>query len=150
MQNWLLGFISATLLAVLGFLVWRFQRFIEKKDEKQEAVAALRFELESNILWLDDGLESLNYLRDEAWLVLKNKGYISYLPNPIPMEVIKTYDKLHRLNHHLHILKHPDKYKEGTFNKEKAIEDQDILEEYILKLIKLLDNYNKKIGRNFK
>jgi len=49
---------------------------MEERDEQMEAVAALRFELQSNFVWLDNIFESRNYLRDEAWVALKNKGFI--------------------------------------------------------------------------
>jgi hypothetical protein len=68
-------------------------------------VAALRFEIEFNLEWLDDIFESRNYLRDEAWVGMKNKGYISYLRSPIPLKVITTYNQLHRLNEQIRVLK---------------------------------------------
>ena len=105
MPNYILGFLSATALAVIGWIMTWLQRKMKGLDEQREAVAALRFELQSNLGWLVDIVDTHNYLRDEAWVILKNKGYISYLHKPIPIQVIKVYDQLLGLNKYIHTLK---------------------------------------------
>lgn len=124
MPEWAWGFFSATVLAIIGWFLARLQRRAEKWDEQSEAVAALRFELESNLGWLDDIFESRNYLRDEAWVGMKNKGYISYLHSPIPWKVITIYDQLHRLNEQIRILKETERG-DKEFDANKANTDRE-------------------------
>jgi hypothetical protein len=149
MPEWALGFLSAITLAIIGWFLVQLQRRVEKRDEQREAVAALRFELESNLGWLDDVFESHNYLRDEAWVGMKNKGYISYLRNPIPLKVITTYNQLHRLNEQIRILKETEKGKKN-FDAKKAEANRERLRDSIIGLIALLDATYPKIGKNFR
>src|SRR5687768_9762550 len=74
MDTQLIGFLIAMAIAVFGYLLNQQQRKSQKREEQIEAVAALRFELQSNLEWMDDIFESQIYLRDEAWSILKNKG----------------------------------------------------------------------------
>ncbi len=111
-------------------------------------MAALRFELQSNLGWLDDILETRNYLRDEAWVEMKNRGYISYLRRPIPRRVITTYNRLHALNQQIYYLKHPDERDE--FSTGEADNIREDLRDSILDLIALLDKTYPRVGRNFK
>lgn len=142
--DWFWGFITGVCLAIIGwFLTW-LQRKIAKCDEQREAVAALRFELESNLRWLDDILDSLNFLRDEAWVAMKSKGYISYLKRPIPQKVIEVYDQLHRLNEQIRRLKD-----NKNFDKELAEAYRKKLIVSIKELIKLFDTKFPKIGKHF-
>jgi len=149
MPNYILGLLSATALAIIGFILAWLQRKMKRLDEQREAVAALRFELQSNLGWLVDVVDTHNYLRDEAWVILKNKGYISYLRKPIPMKVIKVYDQLHGLNEHIRTLKEkvhePNKITTG-YNMEGLKTE---LEDSIRTLILLLDAQYPKIGKNF-
>jgi len=143
-MDWFLGFITAAALAIVGWFLTRLQRKVEKRDEQREAVAALRFELESNLEWLEDILDSLNYLRDEAWVAMKNKGYISYIHSPIPLKVIEVYNQLHRLNEQLRRLKenkNVDNKPAETYREELMVS--------IKELIKLLDTFYPEIGKNF-
>lgn len=142
--NWFWGFITAICLAIIGwFLTW-LQRKTAKRDEQREAVAALRFELESNLGWLDDIQDSLNYLRDEAWVAMKSKGYISYLKRPIPQKVIEVYDQLHRLNEQIRRLKD-----NKTVDKKIVETYREKLRVSIKELIKLFDTNFPKIGKHF-
>lgn len=143
--DWFLGFITAIALAIVGWFLTRLHRKVEKRDEQREAVAALRFELESNLRWLEDILDSLNYLRDEAWVAMKNKGYISYLQSSIPLKVIEVYDQLHRLNEQIRRLKddkNVDKKLVYNYRKELMVSMEE--------LIKLLDIFYPEIGKNFR
>lgn len=149
MPDLILGFLIATVLALIGWILTWLQRKASKRDEQLEAVAALRFELESNLGWLDDVLETHNYLRDEAWCILKNKGYISYLPKPIPSEVIRVYDQLHRLNGHIRVLKESEQKANGTANDSNGEGHKTELGESIRTLIALLDAQYPRIGKNF-
>ena len=143
------GFMSATVLAIIGWFLTRLQRTAEKRDEQRQAVAALRFELESNLGWLDNIFESRNYLRDEAWVQMKNKGYISYLPSPIPSRVIETYDQLHGLNEKVRLLKETEKG-ELNFDEIRADFDKASLHGTITSLMTLLDEEFPEIGKNFR
>ena len=152
MPEWAWGFLSATALAIIGWFLARLQRSVEKRDEQREAVAALRFELESNLEWLDEIFESRNYLRDEAWVGMKNKGYISYLHRPIPRNVITTYDQLHKLNEQIRALKEFEPRTKGgaeKFDAKKADADRTRLRESIKGLIALMDATYPEIGKNF-
>jgi hypothetical protein len=148
MPEWVWGFLSATALASIGWFLTQLQRRVEKRDEQREAVAALRFELESNLGWLDDIFESRNYLRDEAWVGIKNKGYISYLRSPIPLKVITTYNQLHRLNEQIRVLKETEKGEE-KFDAKKAEATREHLRDSITSLIALMDATYPEIGKNF-
>ena len=149
MPDWILGFLSATALAIIGWVLTWMQRKAKGLDEQREAVAALRFELQSNLGWLTDVLETHNYLRDEAWVILKNKGYISYLRKPIPMKVIKVYDQLHGLNEHIRVLKEKihEPNKSATDSDAEGLKTE--LGDSIRTLISLLDVQYPKIGKNF-
>lgn len=146
--EWTWGFLSATTLAIIGWFLTRLQKRVEKRDEQREAVAALRFELESNRAWLGDIFESRNYLRDEAWVMMKNKGFISYLPSPIPRTVIATYDQLHSLNERIRVLKEAAEGVE-EFDAEKANAARTRLNGSIVGLIALMDRAYPEIGKNF-
>lgn len=90
--------ISLVVGAFLGFLVNYGLNLLSRRIERREAAAALRFEVHANLIWVNDIIDSLVLLRDEAWVHLKNKGYISYLPYPIPLKVTIVYEKTHYLN----------------------------------------------------
>ena len=149
MPDWILVFLSGIALAIVGwFLTW-LQRKVRGRDEQREAVAALRFELESNLNWIEDIFDTRNYLRDEAWVLMKNKGYISYLRKPIPMKVIRVYDQLHRLNERIRILKDTQRKANGSFDNIEADAHKTQLRESINELVALLDAEYPKIGKNF-
>jgi hypothetical protein len=95
------------MLALIALGMRVLEQYLLKRDQQQDAAAALRFELELNLAWLDRIFDTRNYLRDEAWVGMKNKGWISYLPNPIPRQVIEVYDRLHGVNELVHDLKEP-------------------------------------------
>jgi hypothetical protein len=143
--EWLIGFATAVALALVGYWLTQWQRRAENRDEQIEAVAALRFELESNQGWIHGILESRIYLRDEAWVSLKNKGYISYLPAPVPMKVIAVYEKTHRLNEQIRVLR-----EDGKFDPDRATQDAADLGASIAELIAVLDTKYPRIGKNFR
>lgn len=149
MPDWILGFLSATIIAIIGWILTWMQRKSKGLDEQREAVAALRFELQSNLGWLSNVLETHNYLRDEAWVLLKNKGYISYLRRPIPMKVIKVYDQLHGLNENIRILKEKIDEPNKSITNSDAEGFRTELGDSIPTLISLLDTQYPKIGKNF-
>lgn len=146
MDTQLTGFLAALAIAVFGYLLNQQQRKSQKRDEQIEAVAALRFELQSNLEWMDDIFESKMFLRDEAWNILKNKGYISYLSAPIPSRVITTYEKIHLLNEQIHLSRDVPK----EFNIKNAQKAKVLAKSKITELIELLDIQYPKIGKNFK
>jgi hypothetical protein len=52
---------------IAGWVANRVQATLAKREQQRQAAAAFRFELETNLLWVENALESLNYLRSEAW-----------------------------------------------------------------------------------
>ncbi|MEX2245275.1 MAG: hypothetical protein WEC75_01185 [Dehalococcoidia bacterium] len=144
----LLGFAVGIALALVGWSLNRLQAVITRRDEQRQAAAAFRFELETNLLWLQNVLGSLNYLRDEAWIKMKNEGYASYLKRPIPVTIIQVYDELHRFNHNLKLLKEREPSAQNWLNKE-APRDADGLASNIKALIHQLDSTYPEIARNF-
>ncbi len=148
MINALVGFGVGIALALVGWFLNRLQAIVTKRDEQRQAAAAFRFELASNLLWLEDILHSLNYLRDEAWITMKNEGYAAYLKPPIPVTIIKVYDELHRFNHNLGLVKEKDLDGVVWLGRESSV-DGARLAESIQALIHLLDRAYPEIGRNF-
>jgi hypothetical protein len=140
-----IGLGTALVVTFIGFMLSERQRKSQKRDEQVEAVAAIRFELQLNLGWLSNIFDTRNYLRDEAWNTLKDKGYISYLPAPIPMKTISVYNKLHHLNGQIHILREqPDKFSSDNAETAKATLAAEATE-----LISLLDAKFPNIGKNF-
>jgi hypothetical protein len=130
-------------------VVLEMRRSSQPDNEQRQAAAAFRFELESNLSWLDDIAESMIYLRDEAWVRMKNEGYVSYLTHPIPMQVIGVYDRLQRLNRKLKVLREGDS--STLLHLTREIESsRDELREKIIELIGSFDAAYPDIGRNFK
>ena len=144
-MEWIVGISTAVFLSLVGYWLTKQQRKAEKREEQVQAVAAFRFELQSNLGWIDSMQESRNYLRDEAWVTLKNNGFVSYLPAPIPMRVIAVYDKTHRLNGQIRPLREDAQ----NFNPEKASQDGAALRADIVELITVLDTRFPRIGSNF-
>lgn len=91
------------LIAAIGGVIagatstWLLQR-ANRKRFIREQIAALHFEIESNHKWADNILNSLNYLRDEAWVAIKNAGLIQYLDPKVRMMIPSVYDAMHALN----------------------------------------------------
>jgi len=150
MKDWISGFLVATTLAIIGYFLTWLQRKVSNRDEQRQTVAALRFELESNLGWIEDIFETHNYLRVEAWMIMKNKGYISYLRKPMPMKVIGVYDQLYRLNERIRILKETHQEVNGSFDNIEAEDHKTQLRESIKELIALFDVNFPKIGKNFR
>lgn len=150
-ENWLVGFLTGGLGVVLfGWVLRLLQQLLRKREEKREAVGALWFETASNIRWCENIFDTWNYLRDEAWREIKNKGYISYLSAPIPGQVILVYDFLHRLNHQIKVARHPDGTKRPVYDERAAMVYRD---EFVKEANQLIEHFNmryKKIGRNYK
>jgi hypothetical protein len=143
----ILAILAAIILTLFLSFLRYWMNWKQRNDEKTEAVAALRFELQTNLGWLDDVLEARIKLNDEAWAILKNKGYISYLPAPIPRRVISIYDMAHRLNAQISALN--EKNRSIYESRGEQREDRDILRDEISELITVLDAKFPKIGRNF-
>ena len=148
--QWLIGFLTATSLAIVGWVLTWLQRKVSKREEQRAAAAALRFELQSNLGWIGDILDTRNYLRDEAWTVMRTKGYISYLPEPIPMKVVKVYDQLQGVNERIRILKETPQEVNKSFDSIEADARKTLLRESMEELAALLDAEYPEIGRNFR
>jgi hypothetical protein len=88
--------------AILGVLSDQLRDHLQRRTERKEAVAALLFEINSNLKFAEQVGTSRNYLRDEAWIDLKKKGYVSYLAAPLPSKIADVYERLHALNQQTH------------------------------------------------
>jgi FtsZ-binding cell division protein ZapB len=142
------GAASAMAVLLVGQFLTRRQRERERNTEQTEAAAALRFEVASNLKWADDIFDTRNYLRDEAWCNLKNKGYITYLKKPIPARVIDTYNNLHRLNYWIYVLK--EKEQSLSFEEDKACRARKDFLRDAQSLIDELDLKYPDMARNFR
>lgn len=140
----------AVLSAGLGYLFARYRAYIERREEQRLAAAAFRFELESNLKWLDEIVESRNYLRDEAWVRMKNEGYVSFMKAPIPRHIIAVYDQIHRLNEHIRVIRESSNMEDIAGAKTSAISYKEIVTASIRELITVIDSTYPRIGRNFK
>lgn len=149
MDKNILTVLIVILSASLGYLFARYHSLLEHKREQKLAAAAFRFELQSNMGWLDEITETRNYLRDEAWVKMKNEGFVSYLNSPIPMKIIYIYDELHKLNEQIRVLKTSSDQYELKATKEKAVFIRDNLKSNLQELIDIIDRNYPKIGKNF-
>ena len=71
---------------------------LNSRKKFRKRLVALRFEVQSNIEWANNIFNSLNCLRDEAWLSLKNEGHTGSLRSPVLVLIARVYDRLHALN----------------------------------------------------
>lgn len=150
MDESVLTALMVILSAALGYLLARYRSILGHKREQRLAAAAFRFELQSNLGWLDEIIETRNYLRDEAWVKMKNEGLVSYLNSPIPMKIIDTYDEVHKLNEQIRVLKTSSNERETEVAKRKAIFIRDNLKKKLQNLTDVIDKSYPKIGKNFK
>ena len=142
--------IGAGVGAFIGpFAAWIVE-LVNRRRKRSEAAAALMFELASNLLWLDSVLQSLNYLRDEAWVAMKNNGYISYLKAPLPMMVARSYDRMHALNGLVREIRHCESPVEQPKLRERAQSAIDEFRSSCEELIRLFDTNYSSIARNFR
>jgi len=87
--------------AVVGFFFARLSDLLDRRRERREAAGALLYEARLNLVWAervtgDDRLAP--YLRDEAHVFMKNRGYVVYLDAGIWPAIVDAYNALHRLN----------------------------------------------------
>ena len=105
MNQVIVPIITAIVGAVVGALSMYAISQLNRRRRLAEVLAALRYEIEANVEWLDSVFKSLNYLRDEAWRTVKNEGYILYLDPPIPLMITGVYDRVHALNQRIKIIR---------------------------------------------
>jgi len=127
---------------LLGYGFAELQQFYGKRKEKREAAALIRLESEMNILWLDDVLKSKLWFRDEAFVEMKKRGFISYLPRPLPYLIAQAYDTLYRVNY----LTERARSGEPVLDLEKEVE---VLRNRLETVNTVLDRHFKSISRNF-
>jgi hypothetical protein len=155
MEEWIASMLTAIVGALIGWGLARLQYILTRRKEREEAVAALRFELESNVNWATDCINRKLYLRDEACLSLRGTGYISYLRKPIPQKVIECYATMYRMNHILAILKGDKPAEKGSIKEsetkylEEAKAYRNKFVEEAKTLYALLDKNYPSIGKNF-
>ena len=89
------GVVAAAATFVSTCLLQKFSR----RRQLRQLVTALDFEVEANKESATRIFESLNYLRDEAFVKLKNDGYIGYLPPQVRQMIACVYDRMYALNH---------------------------------------------------
>lgn len=120
--EWLPGLITSLVAAAGGavggalivYLLEERKRKRIKNEEIQIAIRRLYDEVLNNQQWLSDLEKTRLYLRDEAWVLLKNDGYLVYLPKDISMRVADVYKYLHALNESIRELR------EAVTNKKKV------------------------------
>jgi hypothetical protein len=100
--------------ALIVYLLEERKRKRIKIEEIQTAIRRLYDEALNNQQWLSDLEKTRLYLRDEAWGLLKNDGYLVYLPKDISMRVADVYKYLHTLNESIRELR------EAVTNKKKV------------------------------
>ena len=105
MNQIIVPIITAIVGAIVGALSMYAIGQLNRRRRLTEALAALRYEIEANVEWLDSVFKSLNYLRDEAWRTVKNEGYILYLDPPIPLMITGVYDEVHALNQRIKVIR---------------------------------------------
>lgn len=148
------GIITALVGAGAGYALGRRTSRLIRVEQQLQAAAALRFELELNLAWLRNIPGSKLYLRDEAWVRMKNEGYMSYVKHPIPSKSVVLYEHIHILNYHLKVLgeAHEEDSKnptEITETKKVVTELRETLTEDILYLMKVIDANYPNMHRNF-
>jgi hypothetical protein len=84
--------------AFVVYLLEERKRRKIKREEVHTAIRRLYDEAFSNLQWLNDLITTRLYLRDEAWVLLKNQGYLSYMPKDILIDVANVYKYLHAVN----------------------------------------------------
>lgn len=133
-----------TLIAgsLLGYAFAELQQFYGKRKEKREAAALIRLESEMNMLWLDDVLRSKLWFREEAFVEMKKKGYISYLPRPLPYLIAQSYDTIYRINYLT------ERARAGELVPELASEIE-VLRTQLAAVNAVIDQHFKKISRNY-
>jgi hypothetical protein len=98
----IVGIVGLVIGAILGVLGGQLRDYLQRRIERKQVVAALLFEINSNLRFAKNVGASKNYLRDEAWIDLKKKGYVSYLAAPLPSKIADVYERLHTLNQQTH------------------------------------------------
>jgi hypothetical protein len=96
-------------LSALG--VASAQRRLTRRVDQNDAKAALRYEAESNLTWSArlSTDEPGPYLRDEAQVAMKNRGWLGYLDEPLRRTIIESYNALYRLNDLTRRLREPSR-----------------------------------------
>ncbi|MBI3170558.1 MAG: flagellar FliJ family protein [Chloroflexi bacterium] len=138
--EWLPGLITSLVAAAGGAIGGAFVVYsLEERKRKQiknegiqTAIRRLYDEALSNQQWLSDIDKTRLYLRDEAWVLLKNDGYLVYLPKDISTKVANVYKYLHSLNGYIRELR------EAITNKRKVVANQKQVGEGIEQLRPLL------------
>ena len=74
------------------------RQHLGKREQQREAVAALRFELQLDRKSMSEIFQTHILLRDEAFLEVKARGHVSYLPAPIPMTLMGVYNQMYTVN----------------------------------------------------
>jgi hypothetical protein len=150
MPSWLLAVLSAATGAIIASLLSWLQQKARRRAERREAVVRLRYELQSNLRWLDDLPEARNYLRDDVWVAMMIKGYVAYAAAPIQMQAIETHNQMYAVNEHTRVVREreqePEPGRAAADIDAKGHEDE--LRASIRRLISLLDAEYPRIGEN--
>lgn len=125
-----------------------------KHEEIETAIRCLYDEALSNQRWLSDLSKTRLYLRDEAWVLLKNQGYLIYLPKDASMKVADVYKYLHAVNEIIRELREDMTSKENVDSYEIQVQEgieqlRPALQDLIAKLetLPLLQSINKEAAR---
>lgn len=147
LPEWLPSLIASLVAAAGGavggayvvYLLEERKRKRIKYEEIQTAIRRLYDEALNNQQWLSDLEKTRLYLRDEAWVLLKNEGHLVYLPKDISMTVADVYKYLHALNETIRELREAIAGKKKVDANEKRVQDgierlRPVLQELISKL----------------
>lgn len=127
--------IAASLTAILTLLVAVMLQRLSRRIERQDAAAALRYEAESNLAWAShlSVEEPGPYLRDEAQVAMKNRGWLGLLSDDMRPSIVSAYEALYRLNELTRRVRHAE------VNRPGAEEYADARGEFIAATQKMLD-----------
>jgi len=127
--DWFSNFVPSFLAAAGGaiggaFIVYLLEerkRKTIRREEIETAIRRLYDEAVSNQQWLSDLTNTRLYLRDEAWVLLKNQGYLFFLPKNVSMTVADVYKYLHALNENTRALREALARKEKIASYERNV-----------------------------
>ena len=119
----------------------------EEENEGDYMLYALRFEAETNKIWLEDTYTTLNYLRVDAWDIFRKDQNKIDIPRPLMDRLSAVYQKVYAINDfHVNNLRNQS----ADYDEQEAIHDKEILIDQINILTSLFDRYFPKISANFR
>ncbi|MBE2197650.1 MAG: CHAT domain-containing protein [Anaerolinea sp.] len=119
----------------------------EEENESNYLLYALRFEAETNKIWLEDIYTTLNYLRTDAWDIFRKNQNEVDIPHPLMDRLNTIYQKLYVINDfHINNLRNQS----TDYDEQDAIRDKEVLIDQINIFTSLFDKYFPRISANFR